>query len=221
MKIVIGISSSISCYKVIDLISRLKKDFEIDVIITKNTLNLIDKKDFENVLCKNIAVELFDKEFDYKGYLKNNKKIKHISLADSADLFLICPATANIIGKIANGIADDLLTTSVMATKAAVVICPAMNVKMWENEIVQENVKKLMSSGYYFVEPEYGELACGYKGVGRLADLNKIIKRIGLLLKNKKDFEGKRVLVTAGATSEPIDAVRVITNRSSGKMGVA
>jgi len=141
-------------------------------------------------------------------------------LADIADLFLICPATANIIGKIANGIADDLLSTSIMATNAAVLICPTMNVKMWKNPITQENIKKLREFRYEFIDPEYGELACGYKGMGRLAQLDKIIKRIELTVKRRLDLAGKRILVTAGATSEEIDPVRIITNKSSGKMGV-
>jgi len=220
--IVIGVTGGIACYKTLDLIKELKKsECNAHVIMTENSTNLADIGDFEKASGNEVYTALFHPKINYKYYLKKNKEIKHISLADIADLYLICPATANIIGKIANGIADDLLSTSVMATNAPVLLCPAMNVKMWKNPIVQENVKKLQKLGYHFVEPEHGELACGYKGVGRLADLNKIIKRIGLLLKNKKDFEGKRVLVTAGATSEPIDAVRVITNRSSGKMGVA
>ncbi|MEK6869290.1 MAG: bifunctional phosphopantothenoylcysteine decarboxylase/phosphopantothenate--cysteine ligase CoaBC, partial [Nanoarchaeota archaeon] len=144
----------------------------------------------------------------------------HISLADIADLFLICPATANIIGKIANGIADDLLSTSIMATNAPVLICPAMNVKMWKNKIMQENVKKLKALNYEFVDPEYGDLACGYKGVGRLADLGKIAERIKTTIQRRSGLKGKKILVTAGATSEEIDPVRVITNKSSGKMGV-
>ncbi len=164
--------------------------------------------------------DLFLPNIYYKDYIKKNKPIKHISLADIADLFLICPATANIIGKIANGIADDLLSTSIMATNAPVLICLAMNVKMWKNKIMQENVKKLRKLMYEFVDPEYGELACGYKGVGRLANLDKIIDRLKIIIERRSDLAGKRILVTAGATSEEIDPVRVITNKSSGKMGV-
>ena len=163
---------------------------------------------------------MFLQNVDYKDYIKKNKPINHISLADIADLFLICPATANIIGKIANGIADDLLSTAIMATNAPVLICPAMNVKMWKNPIVQENVKKLRRLRYEFVEPEYGILACGYKGVGRLANPGNILERIKLTIARRSDLKGKKILVTAGATSEEIDPVRVITNKSSGKMGV-
>jgi len=148
------------------------------------------------------------------------QQVKHISLADIADSFLICPATANIIGKIANGIADDLLSTSIMATNASVLICPAMNVKMWKNPINQENISKLRKLKYEFMDPEYGELACGYEGIGRLANLDRITGRIETIIERRSDLKGKKILVTAGATSEEIDPVRVITNKSSGKMGV-
>ncbi|MBW2976246.1 bifunctional phosphopantothenoylcysteine decarboxylase/phosphopantothenate--cysteine ligase CoaBC [Candidatus Woesearchaeota archaeon] len=219
--IVIGITSSIACYKVLGLIEKLRKlNANVHVIMTKNALELADIKDFEKASDNKVYSDLFDPGINYKGYIKNNKKIKHIGLADIADLFLICPATANIIGKIANGIADDLLSTTVMAVNAPVLICPAMNVKMWKNPIVQENIKKLQKLNYEFVEPEYGMLACGYEGVGRLANPDKIIERTGAMLKRSSDLKGKRILVTAGATSEEIDPVRIITNKSSGKMGV-
>jgi len=219
--IVIGITGGIACYKSLDLIKKLRKlKANVYVILTKSALNFIDKKEFKKVSGNPVQVDLFDSNINYKAYIKKNKPIKHISLADIADLFLICPATANIIGKIANGIADDLLSTSIMATNAAVLICPAMNVKMWKNPITQENIKKLRKLKYEFIDPEYGELACGYKGMGRLAQLDKIIKRISLTVKRRSDLAGKKILVTAGATSEEIDPVRIITNKSSGKMGV-
>src|SRR3989338_4806660 len=179
--IVIGVTGSIACYKVLDLIGKLRKSgTNVYVIMTKSATKLVDIRDFEKISGNEVQIALFLPSIDYKDYLKKNKPIKHISLADIADLFLICPATANIIGKIANGIADDLLSTSIMATNAPVLICPAMNVKMWKNQIMQENVKKLKKLNYHFVEPEYGELACGYKGVGRLAKLGKIVERIQL-----------------------------------------
>jgi len=219
--IVIGVTSSIACYKVLELIKKLRElNFNVDIIMTKNTTNLVDIKDFEKESGNKVLIELFNKNVNYIGYLKKDEPIKHISLADKADLFLICPATANIIGKIANGIADDLLSTTIMATNAPVIICPAMNSKMWKNLIVQENVKKLKKLRYEFVEPEKGILACGYEGVGRLANLDKITERIKTTIQRRNDLEGKRILVTAGATSEEIDPVRVITNKSSGKMGV-
>lgn len=217
---VVGVTGGIACYKVLDLIKGLKKfGSKVYVIMTEASTHLVDIKDFEKASGNEVQTTLFHPKIDYRMYIKKNKEMRHISLADIADLFLICPATANIIGKTANGIADDLLTTSIMATIAPVLVCPAMNVKMWKNPIVQENVKKLKKLNYHFVEPEYGELACGYKGVGRLANLKKILERIELLLGQRSGLKNKKILVTAGATIEEIDPVRVITNKSSGKMG--
>ncbi|MBI1935588.1 bifunctional phosphopantothenoylcysteine decarboxylase/phosphopantothenate--cysteine ligase CoaBC [Candidatus Woesearchaeota archaeon] len=220
--VVIGITGGIACYKSIDLIRELRdKGANVHVIMTEHSTHLVGIKDFEKASGNEVQTTLFHPKIDYKDYIKKNKPIKHISLADIADLFLICPATANIIGKIANGIADDLLSTSIIATIAPVLVCPAMNVKMWKNPIVQGNVKKLKNHNYHFAEPEYGELACGYKGVGRLANLKKIIDRIQLLIKQRNDLKRKRILVTSGATFEEIDPVRIITNKSSGKMGTS
>ena len=217
--IVIGITSSISCYKILDLIRKLKGKFNIEVILSKHTKKLIDKKEFEYVLKKKVHTKLFYKDWNYQDYLKE-EQMEHISLADKADLFLIAPATANIIGKIANGIADDLLSTSVMATHAPVIICPAMNCKMLDNPIVRQNIQKLKQLGYQFIDAEQGMLACGYKGKGRLANINKIAKESIELIKTKDKLKGKKIIVTAGPTQEPIDPVRVITNKSSGKMGI-
>jgi len=220
--IVIGITGGIACYKTLDLAMELRKNgANVHVIMTEAAIHLADIKDFEKASGNEVQTTLFHPKINYADYIKKNKTIKHISLADIADLFLICPATANTIGKIANGISDDLLTTSITATIAPVLICPAMNVKMWKNAITQENVSKLKRLNYHFVEPEYGELACGYKGVGRLAKLDKIIERIGILIKQRSDLKGEKILVTSGATFEEIDPVRVITNKSSGKMGNA
>ncbi|MDP6139070.1 MAG: bifunctional phosphopantothenoylcysteine decarboxylase/phosphopantothenate--cysteine ligase CoaBC [Candidatus Woesearchaeota archaeon] len=219
--IVIGITSSIACYKVLELIKKLRKlRANVHVIMTKSATKLVDTKDFEKVSNNAVNIDLFNPNVDYKDYIKKNKSIRHISLADSADLVLICPATANIIGKIAYGIADDLLSTSIMATNAPVLICPAMNVKMWKNSILQENVDKLRKLRYEFIDPECGILACGYKGIGRLANLDRIVERIKATIERRSDLKGKKILVTAGATSEEIDPVRIITNKSSGKMGV-
>ncbi len=217
--IIVGVTSSISCFKVVELVGKLKKDFNVEVILNENAEKLIDKKEFEKVLGKKVHAGMFVKGWNYKDYIKR-QKTEHISLADNADVFLICPCTANTIGKIAYGIADDLLTTSVMATNAPVLICPAMNCKMWENKIVQENVSKLRKLGYYFIMPEKGRLACGYDGVGRLADTSKIAKVVEELVYRKGRLKGKKIIVTAGATVEEIDPVRVITNKSSGKMGI-
>jgi phosphopantothenoylcysteine decarboxylase / phosphopantothenate---cysteine ligase len=219
--IVIGITGGIACYKVLDIVKKLRKlKANVHVIMTDSAEKLVDNKDFEKASKNKVHDSLFDPKIDYRYYLKKNKPIKHISLADIADLFLICPATANVIGKVANGIADDLLTTSIMATNAPVLVCPAMNVKMWKNNIVQDNVKRLKTLRFEFVEPEYGDLACGYKGVGRLANIDKIMERIESTIGRRSDLAGKKILVTAGATSEEIDPVRVITNKSSGRMGV-
>jgi len=219
--IVIGVTGGIACYKDLDLIKKLRKSqSNVYIIMTKSATKFIDVKDFEKASGNKVQVEMFDPKVNYKAYIKKNKPIKHISLADIADMFLICPATANIIGKIANGIADDLLSTSIMATNAPVLICPAMNVKMWKNPITQENIKKLRRFRYEFIDPEYGELACGYKGMGRLAHLDKILKRIESTINRRSDLAGKKILITAGATSEEIDPVRIVTNKSSGKMGV-
>src|SRR3989344_1772217 len=219
--IVIGVTGSIACYKVLDLIKRLKKlNSTVYVIMTESATKLVSVSDFENV-ADDVKVHLFDPNFNYKDYIKKNRPIKHISFADVADLFLICPATANVIAKIANGISDDLLTSSILATLAPVVICPAMNVKMWNNPLTQENVAKLRKLGYIFVEPEYGDLACGYKGIGRLANLDKISNRITTIINKKNSLKNKKILVTAGATIEEIDPVRIITNKSSGKMGIS
>src|SRR3989338_6811041 len=218
--IVIGVTGGIACYKVLDLIKKLKDSgANLHVIMTYSAEKLVDKKDFEKASNNKVYTDLFESNINYKDYNKKNKPIEHISLADIANLFLICPATANIIGKIAGGIADDLLTTSVMATNAPVLICPAMNVKMWKNPILQNNIKRLKELKYEFVEPEYGDLACGYKGMGRLANLDKIVGRIKAIIERRNNLAGKKILVTAGATSEEIDPVRVITNKSSGKMG--
>lgn len=233
--VIIGVTGSIAAYKAIGLIKELKKaGANIFVIMTKNATRLVSVKEFENASGNKVSVELFDPKLNYKNYLSStflgnskphrkmlDKKIEHISLADKADLFLIVPATANIIGKVANGIADDLLSASVMATMAPVLICPAMNVKMWLNPIVRENVQKLRRLGYEFVNPERGMLACGYKGVGRLSGLERIVNEIKKILSRQTDFKNKKVLVTGGATAEDIDPIRMITNKSSGKMGVA
>lgn len=219
--VVVGITGGIAGYKALGLIRELRHlGAKVHVIMTEHSQHLVDPEEFAKASGNEVQSSLFHREISYIGYIRKNKEIKHISIADMADLFMVCPATANIIGKIANGIADDLLTTTLMATEAPILICPAMNVKMWKNPIVRENVSKLMKMRYHFVRPEYGELACGYKGVGRLADLRAIVQRAELLLKQRSGLKGKRILVTAGATSEKIDPVRVITNKSSGKMGV-
>jgi len=219
-QIIFGVTSGIALYKVVDLVKSLKKRFNVIVVMTEHATKLIKPNVFEKASDNKVAVKLFRKGFDYKKYLQQ-RKIKHISLADRADLVVIAPATANTIAKLANGIANDLLSTTVLATKADKVICPAMNVNMWNNKITQQNITKLKKLNFHIVEPEYGMLACGYKGKGRLAKIDKIEKFVLDLFERKNQFRNKKIMVTAGATVEEIDPIRVITNRSSGKMGIA
>lgn len=219
--IVLGITSSVSAYKNLELIKILKeKGANVLVLMTKNATKLVDPEEFKKASGNDVSFEQFAPGVDFRAYLKKDVDMSHISLADKADAFLLCPCTANTIGKVASGIADTLLTSSVMATNAPVILCPAMNVKMWYNPVMQENVKKLKKLGYEFVDPEKGILACGYEGIGRLATFDKVIEKLELVLTRSTDFKGKKILVTAGATTEEIDPVRVITNKSSGKMGV-
>lgn len=212
--VVIGVTGGIAAYKAADLVSRLvKKKVNVDVIMTKAATEFITPLTFEALCHNKVVVDMFDNPKYWE--------IEHISLAEKADVFAIVPATANIIGKIANGIADDMLTTTVMATKSPVVIAPAMNTNMYINPILQKNINILKSYGYIFVEPAEGRLACGTYGKGKLADINVVEETIiGILDEAKnKDYIGKTVLVTAGPTREPLDPVRFLTNYSSGKMG--
>ena len=219
--ILIGVSSGIAAYKVLDLIKLLKKDGHgVFVIMTKGATEMISLKDFEKASGNTVYINLFEKNFDYKEVLKN-RKVEHIELADKCDVMIIAPATANIIAKLAHGIADDFLTTTALAMTAPIIICPSMNVNMWSNPIVQENLNKLKSVGYQIIEPASGMLACGYEGVGRLEKIEIIKDEVLKQLNRTNSLEGKKVVVTAGGTSEKIDEVRSITNKSSGKMGVA
>jgi phosphopantothenoylcysteine decarboxylase/phosphopantothenate--cysteine ligase len=188
--------------------------------MTEHATKLIEPKEFEKASGKKVAVKLFKPDFDYKKYIKNKKYIKHISLADKADLIVIAPATANVVAKLANGVADDLLTTTVLATQADIVVCPSMNVHMWNNKLTKNNIEKLKKLNLHVIEPEYGDLACGYKGKGRLPKIKKIERFINELLNKQNQLKNKRIIVTAGATQEEIDDVRIITNKSSGKMGI-
>ncbi|WP_099188030.1 bifunctional phosphopantothenoylcysteine decarboxylase/phosphopantothenate--cysteine ligase CoaBC [Tepidibacter mesophilus] len=210
--IVIGVSGGIAAYKACDIVSRLKKlNANVKVIMTKSAAEFVTPLTFQSLSQNFVVVDMFDelKTWD----------VEHISLAQWADLFLIAPATANVIGKISNGIADDMLSTTVMATRAEVLIAPAMNTNMYENKIVQHNISKLQEVGYKFVEPESGRLACGDIGKGKLASPETIVNQICNLLTLEQDLKDKNILITAGPTIENIDPVRYITNRSSGKMG--
>lgn len=212
-KIVLGVTGGIAAYKAAELTRVfVKKGAQVKVVMTRNAREFITPLTMQTLSGNPVFSDMYaaTDRFD----------IDHISLADAADIFVIAPATANIIGKIASGIADDLLTTAVMAAKAPVLICPAMNVNMLNNAIVKENMAKLTARGYFILEPGYGELACKTEGAGRLPDAAEILEEVETILR-KKDLRGEKILVTAGPTREPLDPVRFITNYSSGKMGYA
>lgn len=210
--VVIGISGGIAVYKVLDVISKLKKlGANIHVIMTKSATEFVTPLSFQSLSQNYVVCDMFEEPKTWD--------VEHISLAKKADVFLVAPATANVIGKIANGIADDMLTTTIMATKAKVLIAPAMNTNMYENPIVQKNISILKELGYKFVEPDSGRLACGDVGKGKLSTPDNIVNNIIDLLTQKQDLKGKKIMVTAGPTIESIDPMRYITNRSSGKMG--
>jgi phosphopantothenoylcysteine decarboxylase / phosphopantothenate---cysteine ligase len=211
--VVLGVSGGIACYKAVELVRLLvKEQYIVRVIMTRGAMEFVTPLTFQTLSAQPVATDTFN--------LTQESEIGHINLADSADVFVVAPATANIIGKIAAGIADDLLTTVLLATQAPVLIAPAMNIHMYENPILQENLRKLRRIGYEILEPGEGYLACGYEGRGRLPDPEAILERIRCQLK-KKDLTGERLLVTAGPSREPLDPVRYISNRSSGKMGYA
>ena len=212
--IVVGVCGGIACYKALDLVSKLKKlNASIDVIMTSAAAKFVTPLSFQSLSQNLVITDMFSET--------KNFEIEHISLAKKANLFVVVPASANIIGKIANGIADDMLSTTVMATKAPVLFAPAMNTNMFENLIVRSNIAKLREYGYSFIDPDVGRLACGDIGSGKLKDVDSIVDEITFMLSDKKDFKGQRVVITAGPTIEEIDPVRYITNHSSGKMGYA
>jgi phosphopantothenoylcysteine decarboxylase / phosphopantothenate---cysteine ligase len=211
--VVLGVTGGIACYKAVELVRLLvKEEYTVQVIMTRGAMEFVTPLTFQTLSARPVATDTFD--------LTQESEIGHIDLADSADIFVIAPATANVIGKIAAGIADDLLTTVLMATQAPVLIAPAMNIHMYENPILQENLRKLRQVGYRILEPAEGYLACGYEGKGRLPDPESILEQIRWRLK-KKDLAGEKLLITAGPSREPLDPVRYISNRSSGKMGYA
>lgn len=211
--ILIGITGGIAAYKICTLIRDFKKaGAEVKVVCTPNALNFVTKLTLQNLTQNNVFVE----EFDVKNW-----KPEHISLADEADVMVIAPATANTISKIANGIADNLLTSIACAFSKKIIIAPAMNCNMWQNPATHENLTKLKSRGIEILEPENGFLACGYTGKGRLCSLEKIYNAVDEALNYSQILNGKKVVITAGGTIEEIDPVRYISNYSSGKMGLA
>jgi len=210
----LGVTGSIAAYKAVDLASRLTKlGASVNVIMTQNATRLLAPLTFQSISRNPVVVDMFAEAADWQP--------KHISLADRADILVVAPATANIIAKLAHGIADDMLSTTALAVRCPILIAPAMNCHMLNNSIFQENMEILRRHGFAFVEPEYGQLACGYEGKGRLANAEKIIQEIQRLVNKPSDLKGKKILVTAGPTHEALDPIRFITNRSSGKMGYA
>ena len=210
--VVLGVSGGIVVYKACDLVSKLKKaGINVHVIMTKSATEFVAPLTFQTLSQNYVVEDMFESPKTWD--------VEHISLAKKADLFVLAPATANVIGKVANGISDDMLTTTVMATKAKVLVAPAMNTNMYENPIVQRNIQILKDLNYEFVEPESGRLACGDVGSGKLASVDTIFEKIISLLNVEQDLKGTSIIVTAGPTVESIDPVRYITNRSTGKMG--
>ena len=210
--VVLGVTGGIAVYKALDIASMFrKKDINVHVIMTENATKFVTPLTFQSISQNLVTVDMFTEPKAWE--------IQHISLAHKADVMLIAPATANIIGKVANGIADDMLSTTIMATKAKVIFAPAMNTNMYENPIVQNNIKKLKEFGYEFIEPASGRLACGDIGKGKLEKPEIIVEKVLSYLYDKKDLIGKKVVVSAGPTRANIDPVRFISNNSSGKMG--
>lgn len=210
--VVLGVTGSIAAYKIANLASSLVKlHADVHVIMTKNATNFINPIAFETLTGNKCLVDTFDRNFQFN--------VEHVSLAKRADIFLVAPASANVIGKIANGIADDMLTTTIMACKAPKLISPAMNTNMYENPIVQDNMKKLEHYGYEIIKPACGYLACGDTGAGKMPEPDVLLAYILRTIALEKDLIGVKVLVTAGPTQEKLDPVRFITNHSTGKMG--
>lgn len=212
--VLLGVTGSIAAYKMANVASALvKKGADVHVIMTKNATNFINPITFETLTNHKCLVDTFDRNFEFN--------VEHVSIAKAADVALIAPATANVIGKIACGIADDMLTTTIMACTCPILVSPAMNTNMYNNKIFRDNMSRLEEYGYRIIEPDTGRLACGDVGAGKLPSEDILIEAIEKVLVPVQDLAGKKVLVTAGPTVEPIDPVRYITNHSSGKMGYA
>ena len=212
--IVLGVTGGIAAYKSANLASMLiKLHADVHVIMTQNATKFITPMTFETLTNNKCIVDTFDRNFSFD--------VKHVSLAKRGDLFVVAPCTANVIGKLAHGICDDMLTTTMLATRAPKLIAPAMNTGMWENPILQDNLTKLKGYGYHIIDPIIGRLACGDTGTGKMQAEEVIVEHILSFMAKEKDLAGKRYLITAGPTQEAIDPVRYITNHSSGKMGYA
>lgn len=212
--VVLGVTGSIAAYKIAYLASALVKlHADVNVIMTQNATNFINPITFETLTSHKCLVDTFDRNFQYN--------VEHVALAKRADIFMVAPASANVIGKMANGIADDMLTTTILAAKCPKLVSPAMNTNMYTNQIVQDNLEKLKHYGFEIIDPANGYLACGDTGAGKMPEPETLLQYILRELASEKDLAGKRVLITAGPTQEKIDPVRYITNHSTGKMGYA
>lgn len=212
--VVLGVTGSIAAYKIANLASALVKlHADVNVIMTKNATNFITPITFETLTGNKCLIDTFDRNFQFN--------VEHVALAKRADIFMVAPASANVIGKIAHGIADDMLTTTIMASKCPKLISPAMNTNMFENPILQDNLKILEKYGYEIINPASGYLACGDTGAGKMPEPETLLKYILRTIAREKDMADKKVLITAGPTQEKIDPVRYITNHSTGKMGYA
>ena len=212
--IVLGVTGSIAVYKAVELASKLtQQGAGVDVIMTKAAQEFVTPLSFRSITHRPVVTEMFD--------LASEFSIEHVALAEKADLMVIAPATANVIAKLAAGISDDMLTCTVLATGAPIIIAPAMDANMYQNQVTQENAARLKTRGFTFIEPGYGRLASGAWGQGRLADIEDILGTIRQVLGTRGDLVGKHIVVSAGGTQEPLDPVRHIGNRSSGKMGYA
>lgn len=210
--VVLGVTGSIAAYKTANVASMLvKAGARVHVLMTKNAANFINPITFETLTNNKCIIDTFDRNFEFK--------VEHVSLAKSADVFLVAPASANIIGKMASGIADDMLSTTLLAAKCPILVAPAMNTAMLTNPIVNDNMEKLKRYGYTIISPADGHLACGTSGPGKLPDENILMEYVLRTIAKPKDLAGKKILVTAGPTREAIDPVRYITNHSTGKMG--
>lgn len=213
-RVVLGVTGGIAAFKAASIASQLtQRGVDTRVIMTNSATQFITPLTMQILSRHHVAVDTFDEH--------NPAVVNHIDLADHADLFVIAPATANFIGKLAAGLGDDMLTTTLLATRAPIVVAPAMNVHMYQNPVVQENIKRLKSRGIRFIDPSEGQLACGYVGQGRMAEPSEIVAWVEQFFQSARRLSGKKVLVTAGPTQEPIDPVRYISNYSSGKMGYA
>lgn len=219
--ILLGITGGIAAIKIPSLIKLLKKNsYNVVPIMTESSRQIVTIQKIEQSAGHKAYIDIFEKNFDVKKIL-DTRQVDHIKIAGKSDLVVVAPATANILAKLSNGIADDFLSTTLLATTCPVLLCPSMNVNMWNNQVVRDNIQTLKKYGYFVLEPSFGMLACGHEGKGRMPEIKAILSEIRILLDQTEELKGKIVLVTAGGTTERIDNVRFITNKSSGKMGAA